>query len=259
MENNINENESVFWPPKVVFSEVILNTFGAFIAWIIWSIALLIMVFSISSVIDVPATFASQKIWWATNMLFPFIMSLLALISGMITTISTYKFLNLLSKEKYKNTILHLWQIAFFSILVYIFVAPAYIYGWIIDYNNIMYVFILHMVILIFWTAVILEVMNNYRYVLTGIYWSFIAIFITLLFSIVIFSLFSWWFAKLMVLLFLIPLINSSITFIKEIFQLLYFKYYKYTWNDFLWDIFSKIEMEEEEMLKQEEEENQLY
>lgn len=258
MDHFENTQETVFWPPKIIYKDVLLNSFWSFIAWVIWSISLLIMVFTVSGFVDIQGNFNS-KIWVATNMLFPFLMSLLALISWIITSISTYKFLNLLSKDKYKETSIHMTQIAIFSIIVYAFLWPAYIFTWIIDYNNIMYMFMFHMIMLTFWLSVIIEIMNNYRYVLTWIYGSFIAVFITVLFTIWLFSIFSWWFAKLMVLLFLFPLLNFLTTLIKESFQYLYFKYYKLTSLDPLWDIFSRIEDEENELLRKEEEENQLY
>jgi len=47
-------------------------------------------------------------------------------------------------------------------------------------------------------------------------------------------------------------------TFFKQLFELLYFYYYKYTTLDSLWDIFRTIEIEEKEKQREEEEKNML-
>ena len=162
------------------------------------------------------------------------------------------------NEERYKKNIIILGQITFFAFMTYIFVTPIYIYTWMQNYDNIMIVFLFHTMTVTFWTSIILEILNNYRYILTGIYWSFVGLFISIVITIIIFSSFTSSFAKLISLILLLPIINFSITFFKQTFECLYFYYNKYTNQDQLWDIFYQIEMEEKEKLKEEEEKNSL-
>jgi hypothetical protein len=59
-------------------------------------------------------------------------------------------------------------------------------------------------------------------------------------------------------MLIMLPLINTSLTFFKGLFELVYFHYNRMTNLDGLGDIFYQIEQEEKENLKEEEEKNNL-
>lgn len=240
------ENDNVFWPRKVRIVDVWISTAWAFISWVIWSVLLLFIVFLVSWIIDIPGEFKEVKIWiWWNNPVFPFVLSFITFITTVVVSIITYYFLTLTEPTRYKRTIIHLSQISFFSIIIYIFLSPLYIYAWMQSYNNIIYVFIIHALLLVFWLTIVLEVMNNYRYILLWIYASFVWLFITSLLVFLIFSMFSWWYAKLLSLLLILPLINWLIIFFKWLFEMVYYKYYMITSKDPLWDIFSQIEQEE--------------
>jgi hypothetical protein len=127
-----------------------------------------------------------------------------------------------------------------------------------INYEYLMYIFLTHCFIVTFGTSIILEVLNNYRHILIGLYWSFIGLFITIIVTFSIFSSFSSWIAKMIALLLLLPFINFLTTFIKQLFEKVYYHYTIYTNKDGLWDIFYQIEMEEKELLREEEEKNSI-
>lgn len=240
------DNENVFWPKKVRIVDVWINTAWAFISWVIWSVLLLFIVFLVSWMIDIPGNFKEVKIWlWWGNPLFPFVLSFITFIVSVIVSIITYYFLTLTEPTKYKRTNIHLSQISFFSIITYIFISPLYIYAWMQNYDNIMYVFIIHSLLLSFWINILLEMMNNYRYLLLWLYASFVWLFITWILIFSIFSAFSWWYAKLLSLLLILPLINWLIVFFKWVFEIMYYKYFMLTSKDPLGDIFKQIEEEE--------------
>lgn len=246
-----------FWPQKIIFKDVLLNSLGSLIAWIIWSIIILFLIFSLSWVINIWEWFNSSKIWWQTTTIFPIVLSIIALFSTFVTSFLTYFLLNMTSPEKYKKNVIIIWQITFFSILTYFFFAPIYIFEWLIIYTNIIYVFLAHVLLLSFWVSIIIEILNNYRYVLLWIYWSFIWLFLSLSITLLIFSSFDLGYAKL-ISLFMLPIINFLMTFFKQTFELIYFHYNKYTNLDQLWDIFYTIENEEKELLREEEQKNSI-
>ena len=105
---------------------------------------------------------------------------------------------------------------------------------------------------------IILEVLNNYRHVLIGIYGSFIGIFFSSLIALWIFEKFPDGTAKMLSLIILLPVINLLITGFKNLFEFIYYHYTIYTNTDGLGDIFYQIEMEEKEALREEELKNSI-
>jgi hypothetical protein len=241
---------------KLTFQNIIINALWSLIAWIIWSIIILMITFFLSNIIPIVATFKEAEAWLKTSWIFPLILSIITLIWTTITILLTYKIANLTAPEKYRKNIIILGQISFFAFITYIFITPVYILTWMQDYDNIMVIFLFHTIIVVFWTSIILEVLNNYRYILTWIYWSFVGLFISMIITLYVFSSFTNWLAKLISLVILLPVINFSTTFFKQLFELLYWYYNKYSNQDQLWDIFYQIEMEERELEKEEEEKN---
>lgn len=240
----MTQNDNIFWPRKVKIVDVLMASAWAFISWVIWSVLLLFIVFVFSGIIDIPWNFKNPSMGW-NNPLFPFVLSFITFIVSVIVSIITYYFLAIIDSERYKKTIIHLSQISFFAIIIYIIFAPIYVYVWMNDYNNIMVVFILHILLLTFWEMLILELLNNYRYILLWFYASFFGLWISAILTILIFSFFSEWYAKLLSLLLLLPLINWFILFFKWLFEIMYYNYFSMSWKDQLWDIFEQIKQEE--------------
>jgi len=247
-----------FWPKKIDFSDILINSLWSLIAWVIWSVIILIITFLLWNSVNIPAKFDAAKIWLETSSIFPLLLSLITLISTTLTIYLTYKLLTITSPEKYKKNIIVSWQILFFAFITYLFITPVYIFLWMDNYDFIMYIFLAHILILTFWTHIILEILNNYRHILIWIYWTFIWLFISLISTAYIFTSFETWTAKLISLVILLPIINFLIIFFKQIFELLYYHYYLYSNQDQLWDIFYQIENEEKELLKIEEEKNSI-
>lgn len=247
-----------FGPQKITMQDISFNALWALVAGSIGSMLILIVVFFLSSIINIPQAFEGARLGAATNSMFPFILSFITFVGTTLSVMLTYKLLQLSSWEKYKKSLLTYAQISFFGIITYLFLAPIYIILGLSSYDNIMIVFIIHSLILAFGVSLILEIMNNYRYILIWVYGSFIGLFVTGSITLLIFSQFSSGFAKLISLLILLPLINTMTVLWKNIFEMLYFYYYQYTNLDPLGDIFYQIEKEAEESMNEEEEKNMM-
>ena len=241
---------------KINFQNILINSLWSLIAWIIWSIIILTITFFLSNIIPIVGTFEQARVWIKTSSIFPLILSIITLIWTTTTIFLTYKISNLIDPERYRKNVIILSQITFFALVTYFFITPIYIYMWMQNYDNIMIIFLFHAIIVIFGTSIILEILNNYRHVLIWIYGSFIWLFISIILTLIIFSSFTNWFAKLVSLVVLLPIINFSTTFFTQLFELVYFYYNKYSNQDKLGDIFYQIEMEERELEKESEEKN---
>ncbi|MCD5385113.1 hypothetical protein LRZ95_00410 [Candidatus Gracilibacteria bacterium] len=247
-----------FGPKKIEFQEILINSLGSLIAGIVGSVVILLITFLLGNSVNIPGTFAKAQIGIETSSIFPLILSIITLIGTTITIFLTYKLLNMTSNERYKKNIVIAGQLAFFAFLTYLFVTPIYIYSGLIDYDYIMYVFLFHTLIVIFGTSIIIELLNNYRHILIGLYGSFIGLFTSSILTVLIFTSLDTGIARLISLVVLIPVINFSTTFFKQLFQLAYYHYYNYTNLDQLGDIFYQIELEEKEILREEEEKNSI-
>jgi len=248
-----------FGPRKVSWQDIGINTLGASIAWFIGSIIILLIIVSISSIISVPETFKNARLaGWVTNPMFPFILSFITFVAVIVTSLISAKLLQMTDGEKYKPRSEIYGQIGFLWILMYICLTPIYIYMWVQNYDYIMIVFIIHVLMFSFGSSLILELLNSYRYVLIWLYWNFLALFVSASITTLIFN--SVWNgqAKLLILLLIIPIVFTLMTFIKGLFEYMYHAYYQITNLDGLWDIFYRIEQEEKELLKEEEEKNSI-
>lgn len=236
-----------------------MNVLWALISWMFWSLIIIIVVFMTSWFLDIPGTFDKSMAWvWKTNAFFPFVLSLVTFVSSTIMIFCSYLFLTITDPDKFKKTMIHFGQIAFFVIVTYVCITPIYIYIGMNSYENVMYIFVAHVLILTFWSSIILEILNNYRYVLTWIYGSFIWVFFTVFFVLVLFTTLPSWYARLISLLVMLPIINTLIVLFKQFFEMWYYRYHKLTWLDQLGDIFYQIEEEEMEELRNAEEESKM-
>lgn len=229
-------------------------------AWLIGSIIVLVISFLLWNNTDIFAGLynSSNRFGTKVESLYPMVLSIITLVWTTITSLLTYFILWTTNWERYKKNNVIFTQVALFQILVYIFVAPVYLFFWWAGIQNIMITYIFHVLIVIFGTNMILDILNNYRYVLISIYGNFIWFFMSILVAIAFFNIFSEWYAKLISLVFLLPIVNFLIVFLKKLFEFLYYHFYRITWSDPIWDIFHKIKLEDEENEKEEAQKNMI-
>lgn len=245
-----------FWPQKINIKQVWIDSLVWFVSSLIWAVILIVSVFSAWSVIDLEKYFWNIQIYDWANILIPFFVSVVAFIAILITNVIIYLSLSWTNPEKFRRKSIHLKQVVVINLLIYILFAPIYMFAWSDSYQNVLFVFLWNIIISTFATNLTIEAINNYRYILLWIYANMASLIITVMIILMIFLSISSGKAKLLSLIFLFPLVNTISIFIKEFFELLYYKYYKSTWYDQLWDITYQIELEEEEDLKESQEAN---
>lgn len=249
---------SSFWPRSIRFSEIMMNTLGQLIAWFIGSIIILIVVFASASFLDVSSTMTSSWPSSQRSALFPLVLSAITFVATTASFLLGTKLLQLTDPEKYRPNSLIYSHITFYGIFVYIFLTPVYIITWTISNDMLMIVTLVHALILALWTSLIQEILSNYRYLLLGVYASFVGTFFASAFVLLFFTSFGSGYAKLVSLLLILPLIYTSVAFFKGISELLYAKYYNFTNLDPLWDIHMQLQKQADEELKELEEKNTL-
>ena len=241
----------IYWPKKIDIQEVGSNALWSFISGLIWSCILAIMIFLIGSAFELPSfSGKASAIEVETWFILPVMLSVLAMLILSITAFSTYKILTMMSPERFNETSIHKKQIAGFLVLTYIMMTFLYLILGSKWADFIIWVYIAHIFVVLFWLNLILEVLNNYRYVLVSVYWNLLALIFTAWFISFLYSVSSPWTAKILIILLALPVANTLMSAVKDWFLLLYYKYFKSTWRDPIGDIFHQIKEEEEEELR---------
>lgn len=238
---------------KDSFEEIWITALWAMVAWLIWSIIILIFTIFIGSYTNLFSVVTeTSKFWWLrVEPIYPIMMSVITLIWTSITSIVTYLILWKANPSNYKKNNVIFNQIMLLQVLIYICISPIYIIFGGTSFDNIIICYIIHVLVVIFWVNIILDILNNYRYVMIWIYWTFLWTFLTTIVCLVVHFNYSFSNSKFITLVFLIPLINFLIILIKKFFELAYFHFYRFTWTDPIWDIFYKIKKEEDDNEKE--------
>lgn len=247
-----------FGPKPIVITDIFVHAIGACIAGSIWAIFILMVTFLLGGVIDIQAAYWANSLWNKTGAFFPIMLSVITFLGTSISIFLSYFLLSVTAPERYKRNLVMVGQLSLFIILLYIFVTPVYLYAGLQNYDYIMYVYLFHVIIAIFWSSLILEILNNYRHILIWLYGSFIGMFLSTIIAIVIFQLFESGIAKLVVLVALLPIILFITYLCKHGFEYIYLQFVKITNQDSIGDIFYRIQQEEAEILREEEEKNSL-
>lgn len=239
--------EKKFTLRETNFQSIWINSLWTLIAWFIWSIIIIIIMLLLSKSLWFSLSTTSLESGIKINNIFPFFFSLVTFIASTITVLLTYHILTLTDSLKYKKNLTTYFHLMFFSVVIYALITPVYITIWANSYDDIFYIFLLHNLVIFLGSSLILELLNNYRYIMLWFYWSFIWFFITILLLVFTLWIFSSSEVRIISFVILLPAINFLSYLFKQIFEFLYFEYYKYTWMDQLWDIFYQIEKEEKE------------
>lgn len=242
-------------PNKISFQEIGINALGALVSWIAWGVTILVMLFILWNFITIPQAMENYG-FSSGGVLFPIILSAVTLIWSSVSVFLGTKILAAISGQRYKNNRVTSTQLGVFMIFLYIIFTPVYIWVSITAYQSLMLVFLIHVLVLMMAVSIILETMNNYRYIIVWIYGSFLGLIISGLITLTLFTQLDTGLTKLIILILLLPIIQSTTLASKQIFEYLYRSYYVYSGNDILWDIFDRIQQEENEKLRDEEAEN---
>lgn len=237
-QQEIITNEDILGPRKTDLTYVGLIAIGSVVSGFIgWVVTLLFIFFFASKTTNAQGIYA-------------YLFSMGGFFTSTITVFMTLWMNKVIAPDKYRQGITTFTQVAIFSILLYIFMLPLYIYLGAID-NNVIYIFVGHVLLSILGNAIITEVLSNYRYVLLGLYGSFAGFLATA--GIVTFFYLNTTNSKtaLFGLIGVVIVANCITHVIRALLEFAYYQLYAATGSDKLGDIFYQIESEEKELVTQ--------
>ena len=230
-------SEDIFWPPKITMNDVWFSSLWVLVVWLLYSIVLLILV---------------VVLWKEVSSIFIFILSIATFLVILFSS-WTILFMNrLLLPHKYKKTSQIYWSIWIYNVILYVFMLPIYVISISrIETEYMIYVFVLHSLLWVFWSILMTEILSQYKYLLLSVYASFIGLFTSSIIIILIFSWLKFWTSALTSLIWVLPLSLLLTHFFKILTEYAYYNLYLTTWTDFIGGIFDEVRREEEVLEKE--------
>lgn len=230
--------EELLWPPRIDIIQVWLSAVGSIVSGFVWSI---VIILSIYLFLQSAKSFTG---------VYPYIYISTVTMATLITSAINIFMNKIINPEKYKRWSIIFTQVFLLNIFLYIILIFAYVFVASKSVDYLIYIFSAHVIMAMLGASLLTEILSSYRYVLLGIYGSFIWCLVSIFLTSVVFL--SLWESNknLYVLIWLLITINFATITIKWVFEYLYYTYYTKTGMDQLWDIYYQIELEEKEQLK---------
>ncbi len=229
-------HEDVLGPRRIDGISVLLACIGAIISGFIGAIIALVMAYLLFNKIDT-----------STQGMSGYFLSLIGFFATLSSALVSLSMSRLVFGDKYREGWTTFTQVFVFSIFTYIFLTPLYL---MVGTQYLAYIFALHVLIGTFGASMVTEILSSYRYVLLGVYGSFIGFMVSISVIVSLFSTHSASEVQFYMLVGVIIITHLTTTGVRVLFEFFYSLYYQATGNDQLGDIFARIEAEEQEIVK---------
>lgn len=214
MENK----ETEFGPPKVSFATFLLKLLAGIAGGISGSLILLLIFFLSSSFLTPLTTYQDGTENIVISPIFTFILMMMIFLSSTIGNILSTWLMALTERGRYTRVSSAIYQVFIISLIIFILMVPVY---FITGSDYIAYAVALHVIISAQVSALILEIVSNYKYSLVGVYGVTFSVIASagILFGLAHFIPSE----NTEILLFaLLPVVWGSIGFVQTIFTMLY-------------------------------------
>lgn len=207
-------NEEV-GPPKISFPTFVLKVLAALAGGIVGTV-ILIVIFLLAEPLLLPLTEGSEYI----SPIFTFIVMIMIFLASTVGNILSVFLSALTERKKYTRISSAIYQVFIVSLIIFLLMVPVYFITSAINIEITAYAIALHIIISAQVSALILEIVSNYRYALVGVYGTTFSI---LLSAAVMFGLAAIMQDNPAILLFAaLPVVWGSIGFMGSIVTMLY-------------------------------------
>ncbi len=233
VNNNFNSGNypnDDYGPRPLSLFTLFAKTFLGFAGGIIGSLVLLLIFLVASSILQPvlnPASTSTETI----NPIFIVILMAMIFATTLITSIITPWLLSYTEKLRYPRLNTAIYQIFIINLIIFAFTAPIYLTTSTTSIEFTAYAAGLQVILVSTASALILEILNDQKYPLLGVYTSIIGILIATAVNLFIFKLFK---SPTVLLFASLPIIWGSIGFFQASLAMVYHWYYINWGNDFL-------------------------
>lgn len=164
----MSENNQEIGPGRISFATFLLKILAGAAGGVGGSLILVLIFILASSVFEVP-TSAEDQIT-STSPIFAFILMMMIFLSTTIGNIVSTWLIALTERDKYTRISSAIYQVFVLSLIIFVFTAPIYLITAATNPTITAYVVALHIILSAQVSALILEIVSNYRYSLVGVY-----------------------------------------------------------------------------------------
>lgn len=250
-----NEEIEEIGPERISFATFLLRLIAGCAGGVAGGVVLLLVFMLVSSVFEPLATLNEQITY--ISPIFTFILVTMIFVSTTIGNIASTWLMGLVEKGRYQKISSAIYQIFIISLIIFIVLSPVYFVTGAANPAVTAYVVALHIILAAQVSALILEIVSNYRYSLVGVYGVTFSVLVS---AGILFSMASFIENPQILLFIALPVVWGSIAFVGGIVNNIYVWLAKTYDKDFLAidtaygeDYGEEVEEEEEPAAKDEE------
>lgn len=163
----MNETNEEIGPERISFATFLLKILAGGAGGVAGSI-ILVLIFLLASSVFEPITVGEKIV--SISPIFTFILMMMIFLATTAGNIISTWLLALTEHDKYKRVSSTIYQVFIISLIIFIFTAPVYFITGATNPTITAYVVALHIILSAQVSALILEIVSNYRYSLVGVY-----------------------------------------------------------------------------------------
>jgi len=218
MTENTETKVQELGPGRISFGTFLLKILAGAAGGIAGSL-ILVVIFVLASSILTPITGAQEGDIIQVSPIFTFILMMMIFLSSTVGNIMSTWLMALTERGKYTRIASAISQVFILSMIIFVLMVPVYFITSATNVNITAYAVALHIIISAQVSALILEIVSNYRYALVGVYG---ITFSVLTSAGIMFGLAGIVKSPQILLFVALPIVWGSIAFVQSIFTILY-------------------------------------
>lgn len=228
--NSGQQEEMENGPRRMSFFVLVLKVLSGFAGGTAGSIVLLLIFLLASSILQ-PVLSPAEATAGEISPLFIVILMAMVFATSVVSSIVAPLLLSYTERERYPRLASSLYQIFIINLVIFIFISPVYLTTSSSRLELTAYAAGLQIVMSAIASSLILEVLNDYKYALLGVYSTILGVLIATAINLFIFQFLN---SPTILMFVALPIIWGAIGFFQSAFAMFYYWYYT-TWGiDFL-------------------------
>ncbi len=167
--------EALLGPPKMTFIDALLKVVVTGVGGAIGSILILLITLLVGSILTNLSAYQTEV---EVNTISIFILMVTVFVSALVSNIASIFMIGLNERDRYKRLASSITQTFLANVMIFLLLVPVYFIATAVDITLVYYVTAFHVIISAQTSALILEIVSNYRHSLIGLYGIILAILI---------------------------------------------------------------------------------
>ncbi|MFA6991766.1 MAG: hypothetical protein WC269_00575 [Candidatus Gracilibacteria bacterium] len=203
-------------PPRITFSTFLLKVLAGGIGGSLGALILLV-IFMLAATVLTPIS-GGQELEYVSP-IFIFVLMVMVFVASTASNLLSVFLLSLTEKDKYTRTRSAIYQVFIVSIIIFLMMVPLYLLAANLDVKIAAYIVALHIILTAQLSAIILEIVSDYKYSLVGIYGVIFSIIVSAFLMTIVYGVIDY---TALVFFLALPIVWGSIAIFQSIFTMLY-------------------------------------